>query len=198
MWHDEHVAFWRQNLSRCMSQRRDTTGHGSFSRTLKKSALRAPRARTCWPSTTTTRIEVVEGKPMKDHFRFAVAYWHTFRGAGRRPVRSRAPCCARGKPPWTHGRQRQEPRARGVRVHGKVGRVSSTAFTIATSPPREATLAESEQEPGRGGEGAQGRAAADRHQLCCGARPTCSAIRATCTAPPPAPMPTPSPLPRRR
>src|SRR6202000_122027 len=30
--------------------------------------------------------EVVEGKSMKDHFRFAVAYWHTFRGTGFGPV----------------------------------------------------------------------------------------------------------------
>ncbi|HWB08705.1 MAG TPA: xylose isomerase [Pirellulales bacterium] len=29
--------------------------------------------------------EVVEGKPMKDHFRFSVAYWHTFRGTGSDP-----------------------------------------------------------------------------------------------------------------
>lgn len=29
--------------------------------------------------------QVVEGKPMKDHFRFAVAYWHTFRGSGLDP-----------------------------------------------------------------------------------------------------------------
>jgi len=29
--------------------------------------------------------EVVEGKPMKDHLRFAVAYWHTFRGTGSDP-----------------------------------------------------------------------------------------------------------------
>lgn len=29
--------------------------------------------------------EVIEGKPMKEHFRFAVAYWHTFRGAGSDP-----------------------------------------------------------------------------------------------------------------
>src|SRR5262245_40708881 len=29
--------------------------------------------------------EVVEGKAMKDHFRFAVAYWHTFRGQGADP-----------------------------------------------------------------------------------------------------------------
>lgn len=29
--------------------------------------------------------EVIEGKPMKEHFRFAVAYWHTFRGMGSDP-----------------------------------------------------------------------------------------------------------------
>jgi len=29
--------------------------------------------------------EVVEGKTMKDHLRFAVAYWHTFRGNGSDP-----------------------------------------------------------------------------------------------------------------
>jgi xylose isomerase len=29
--------------------------------------------------------EVVEGKPMREHFRFAVAYWHTFRGTGSDP-----------------------------------------------------------------------------------------------------------------
>jgi xylose isomerase len=29
--------------------------------------------------------EAVEGKSMKDHFRFSVAYWHTFRGTGSDP-----------------------------------------------------------------------------------------------------------------
>src|SRR5436309_15144928 len=29
--------------------------------------------------------EVIEGKKMKDHLRFAVAYWHTFRGTGADP-----------------------------------------------------------------------------------------------------------------
>lgn len=29
--------------------------------------------------------EVVEGKTMKDHFRFSVVYWHTFRGTGSDP-----------------------------------------------------------------------------------------------------------------
>ena len=30
--------------------------------------------------------QLVEGKPMKEHFRFAVAYWHTFRGTGLAPL----------------------------------------------------------------------------------------------------------------
>jgi xylose isomerase len=29
--------------------------------------------------------EIIEGKSMKDHFRFAVSYWHTFRGTGSDP-----------------------------------------------------------------------------------------------------------------
>lgn len=29
--------------------------------------------------------EVVEGKTMKDHFRFSIVYWHTFRGTGSDP-----------------------------------------------------------------------------------------------------------------
>jgi xylose isomerase len=29
--------------------------------------------------------EMVEGKPMREHLRFAVAYWHTFRGTGSDP-----------------------------------------------------------------------------------------------------------------
>ncbi|MGH7192704.1 MAG: xylose isomerase, partial [Candidatus Saccharimonadales bacterium] len=29
--------------------------------------------------------ELVEGRPMKDHLRFSMAYWHTFRGTGSDP-----------------------------------------------------------------------------------------------------------------
>jgi xylose isomerase len=42
--------------------------------------------------------EVVEGKPMRDHLRFAVAYWHTFRGTGSDPF---GPGCA--VRPWEDG-----------------------------------------------------------------------------------------------
>jgi hypothetical protein len=51
---------------------------------------RASRRRGTKARTRRTRLrfrwynpdEVVEGKTMKDHFRFSVVYWHTFRGTG--------------------------------------------------------------------------------------------------------------------
>jgi xylose isomerase len=42
--------------------------------------------------------ELVEGKKMRDHFRFAVAYWHAFRGTGADPF---GPGCA--VRPWDDG-----------------------------------------------------------------------------------------------
>ncbi len=42
--------------------------------------------------------EMVEGKSMKEHLRFAVCYWHTFRGTGSDPF---GPGCA--KRPWEDG-----------------------------------------------------------------------------------------------
>jgi xylose isomerase len=42
--------------------------------------------------------EVVEGRSMKDHLRFAVCYWHTFRGTGGDPF---GPGCA--VRPWEDG-----------------------------------------------------------------------------------------------
>jgi xylose isomerase len=42
--------------------------------------------------------ERVEGKPMRDHLRFAVCYWHTFRGTGSDPF---GPGCA--VRPWEDG-----------------------------------------------------------------------------------------------
>ena len=42
--------------------------------------------------------EMVEGKSMRDHLRFAVCYWHTFRGMGGDPF---GPGCALR--PWEDG-----------------------------------------------------------------------------------------------
>jgi xylose isomerase len=55
--------------------------------------------------------EVVAGKPMRDHFRFAVAYWHTFRGQGADPF---GPGCA--VRPWEDGTDSLDMAIKRVRV----------------------------------------------------------------------------------
>lgn len=55
--------------------------------------------------------EIVEGKPMRDHFRFAVAYWHTFRGSGSDPF---GPGTAIR--PWEDGTDSVEMAIKRVRV----------------------------------------------------------------------------------
>jgi len=55
--------------------------------------------------------EVVEGKTMKEHFRFSVAYWHTFRGTGSDPF---GPGC--NLRPWEDGTDSVEMAVTRVRV----------------------------------------------------------------------------------
>jgi xylose isomerase len=55
--------------------------------------------------------EVVEGKTMKDHLRFAVCYWHTFRGTGSDPF---GPGCV--VRPWEDGTDSVEMAVKRVRV----------------------------------------------------------------------------------
>jgi xylose isomerase len=55
--------------------------------------------------------EKVEGKSMKEHLRFAVAYWHTFRGMGGDPF---GPGCA--VRPWEDGTDSVEMAIKRVRV----------------------------------------------------------------------------------
>jgi xylose isomerase len=55
--------------------------------------------------------EVIDGKKMRDHFRFAVAYWHTFRGTGSDPF---GPGCA--VRPWEDGSNSVEMASKRVRV----------------------------------------------------------------------------------
>jgi xylose isomerase len=55
--------------------------------------------------------EVVEGKPMKEHLRFSVAFWHTFRGMGGDPF---GPGCA--VRPWEDGTDSIEMAVKRVRV----------------------------------------------------------------------------------
>ncbi|MBI2804893.1 MAG: xylose isomerase [Planctomycetes bacterium] len=55
--------------------------------------------------------ELVDGKSMKDHLRFAVCYWHTFRGMGGDPF---GPGCA--KRPWEDGTDSVEMAVKRVGV----------------------------------------------------------------------------------
>ena len=55
--------------------------------------------------------ELVDGKPMKDHLRFAVAYWHTFRGTGSDPF---GPGTALR--PWEDGTDSVDMAVKRVRV----------------------------------------------------------------------------------
>ncbi len=55
--------------------------------------------------------EIVEGKSMKEHLRFAVCYWHTFRGMGGDPF---GPGCA--KRPWEDGSDSVEMAIKRVQV----------------------------------------------------------------------------------
>ncbi|MHB8970212.1 MAG: xylose isomerase [Pirellulaceae bacterium] len=55
--------------------------------------------------------EVVEGKTMKDHFRFSVVYWHTFRGTGSDPFGP-----GTMYRPWEDGSDSVENAIRRVRV----------------------------------------------------------------------------------
>jgi xylose isomerase len=55
--------------------------------------------------------EVVEGKTMRDHFRFSVVYWHTFRGTGADPFGS--PTMLR---PWDDGSPTLENARKRVEV----------------------------------------------------------------------------------
>ncbi len=55
--------------------------------------------------------EVVEGKPMREHFRFACAYWHTMRGTGADPF---GPGCA--VRPWEDGSDSVDMAVKRVQV----------------------------------------------------------------------------------
>jgi xylose isomerase len=55
--------------------------------------------------------EVVEGKTMKDHLRFTVCYWHTFRGDGSDPFGS-----ATMQRPWDDGTESVENACKRARV----------------------------------------------------------------------------------
>ncbi|MDP6442453.1 MAG: xylose isomerase [Pirellulaceae bacterium] len=87
--------------------------------------------------------EVIEGQTMKDHLRFSVVYWHTFRGSGLDPFG--APTMVR---PWEDGTDSVENAINRARVAfefmEKLG-APYYAFHDRDVAPEGATLAESNQ-----------------------------------------------------
>ena len=85
--------------------------------------------------------EVVEGKTMKEHFRFSVVYWHTFRGNGSDPFGSETMVR-----PWDDGSESVENAQNRARVAfefmEKLG-APYYAFHDRDVAPEGASLAES-------------------------------------------------------
>ena len=87
--------------------------------------------------------EVVEGKTMKEHLRFSVVYWHTFRGTGSDPFGA-----ATMVRPWEDGSDSVENAINRARVAfelmEKLG-VPYYAFHDRDIAPEGASLAETNQ-----------------------------------------------------
>ena len=128
--------------------------------------------------------EKVGSKTMRDHLRFSVVYWHTFRNPLADPF---GPGTA--VRPWEDGTDSVENAQNRARVAFEFMAEARQPVLCVPRPrccPRRSEPGRNESQPRRRGESPQRGAAAHRHQAACGARPTCSAIAATCTAPRPA------------
>ena len=87
--------------------------------------------------------EVVEGKSMKDHLRFSIVYWHTFRGTGADPFGS-----GTADRPWDDGSESVENAQNRARVAFELFEKLQApyyAFHDRDVAPEGATLAESHQ-----------------------------------------------------
>ena len=89
--------------------------------------------------------EVIEGQTMKDHMRFSVVYWHTFRATGADPFG--APTMVR---PWEDGTDSVDNAIERARVAfefiSKLG-APYYAFHDRDVAPEGASLSESHQKP---------------------------------------------------
>ena len=88
---------------------------------ISKIAYKGPKSKNPLAFKYYNANELVEGKTMREHLRFSVVYWHTFRGRGSdmfgAPTVSRA---------WDDNSDSvdnaKKARARVFRVHRKIGR----------------------------------------------------------------------------
>ncbi len=133
---------------------------------------------------------------MREHLRFSVVYWHTMRGTGGDPF---GPGTA--VRPWDDGSDSLDNALRRVEVAFEIFEKLQAPFyafhdrdvapegSYAGGVPPEFRSQSPSPSPST---------RRRRVSSCCGVPPTCSAIRASCTEPPPAAMWTSLPLRRRR
>ena len=141
---------------------------------------------------------LVLGKRMADHLRIAVCLWHSFNWPGSDVFGSGTfdrPWLGAAGDPMAAARAKLDGR---VRVHREARRAVLHASTIATSRRRARTFAETTREPGRRSSTRSTATWRGPGSGCCGARPTCSAIRAMPPARRPTPIPRCSPTRPRR
>ena len=133
---------------------------------------------------------------MREHLRFSVVYWHTFRGTGSDPVRRGHDAAPVGRRQRL-ARQRAEAGAGGVRVHREAGR----ALFRLPRPRRRAGRERSgrnQPQPRRRRARCSRRSRSAPASSCSGARRICFPIRVSCTARARVATPTSLPLPPRR
>ena len=112
--------------------------------------------------------EVVEGKSMKEHLRFAVAYWHTFRGTGSDPFGPGTMLR-----PWETAPTPSRWPSSASASPSSSSRSSACPFYCFHDrdvAPEGQDPRRDQQEPRRGRQGPQGRATAHRHQAALGHR----------------------------
>ena len=138
--------------------------------------------------------EIVLGKRMEDHLRFAVAYWHTFVWPGGDPFGGQT-----FERPWF------EDSMKAAKLKADVAFEFFSLLGVALlllprrrRAPGRQELRREHQEPQRDRRLFRREAGRRPASSCSGARPTSSPTAATCRVPPPIRIRTSSPSPRRR
>ena len=117
---------------------------------------------------------------MRDHLRFSVVYWHTFRGTGSDPF---GPGYA--VRPWEDGTDSVENAQNRVRVAFEFIEKLGAPFYCVPRPRRRPRRRRRSPRPTRTSTRSSRcsrKSSSGPASSCSGARPTCSATRATCTA----------------
>ena len=173
---------WRSAVPHQRSMDHERTIPTSATKRILSRASAASRSRgasptTRWRSRSTTPASAIGDKTMAEHLRFAVCYWHTLLQRRPRSVRPGYPQLSVGEPSAPLAARRGQARRR-VRILHQAGRAVLLLPRHRPGAGRRGHRRVRE-EPAAHGRPGQASARRPPASSCCGARPTCSAIRAT-------------------